>query len=399
MCCDSAQYKIVQKFKRKGELMSTYDDLVSILFKLPDGRSLEEYFKNILLVGKFESTDLQTTVEFPECGVKKYSSYDEVIADFQASSQVAIEANAVFNQKNNTQTTSQIMYLIVVEQTEEESLSEALDKAKAYDGRFAKVVPLSRTAADLKEVASWCSTNDRFCDLAVTDTDDVADIVAGKNNYAYAIFRKTATDPIASAIASTSTCGYFGAKDGSAQFTQLSGILPETYTGSEISDMKTNNIAYYTNVSPIEGGQTDSFGYNWIIGSRMLGGELRQREMIKHYIKKSMGLMALEFFNKKPIYDETGNNLLLSMADKRFRSFQTYNLIVPTTNQQVGYQLNVTPIRVGTNSIMNTDTDAYQKKKFKMTGYYYDAIVGEKVDFTFFVDPSDEDIEQILGEN
>ena len=108
--------------------------------------------------------------------------------------------------------------------------------------------------------------------------------------------------------------------------------------------------------------------------------------------------MALEFFNKKPIYDETGNNLLLSMADKRFRSFQTYNLIIPTTNQQVGYQLNVIPIRVGANSIMNTDTEAYEQKKFKMTGYYYDAIVGEKVDFTFFVDPSDEDIEQILGE-
>ncbi len=378
--------------------MSTYNDLVSILFKLPDGRSLEEYFKNILLVGEFESTDLQTSVEFPESGVKKYSSYDEVIADFQASSQVAIEANAVFNQKNNSQTTSQIMYLIVAQQTEEESLSETLDKAKAYDGRFAKVVPLSRTAADLKEVANWCQTNDRFCDIAVTNTSDVSDIVASGNNYTYAIFRKTATDPIASAVASTSTCGYFGAKDGSAQFTQLSGILPETYTGSEISDMKTKNIAYYTNVSPIEGGQTDSFGYNWVIGSRMLGGELRQREMIKHYIKKSMGLMALEFFNKKPIYDETGNNLLLSMADKRFRSFQTYNLIIPTTNQQVGYQLNVIPIRVGANSIMNTDTEAYEQKKFKMTGYYYDAIVGEKVDFTFFVDPSDEDIEQILGE-
>lgn len=377
--------------------MSVYDNLISILFKLPDGRSLEEYFKNVLLVGKITTDDLEDSVEFPSTGVKKYSSYDEVIADFKPISQIALEANAVFNQKNNTQTTSQVQYLIVAKQDDEQTVSQALDRAKTVDGKFAKVVPVSRAAEDIKSAADWCMTNDRFCDFVVTNVDDVQDIIDGGNNYAYGIFRKSATEPIASAVASTSTCGYFGGKDGSAQFTQLSGILPEVYTGSEISEMNTNNVAYYTNVSPIDGGETESFGYNWVIGSRMLGGELRQRQMIMHYIKKSMGLMALEFFNQKPIYDETGNNLLLTLAEKRFRSFQTYNLVIANTADQTGYELKVTPIRTGSDSIMNTDTEAYNAKKFKLTGYYYDAIVGEKVDFLFYVDPSDEQVEQILG--
>ncbi len=377
--------------------MSVYDNLISILFKLPDGRSLEEYFKNVLLVGKITTDDLEDSVEFPSTGVKKYSSYDEVIADFKPISQIALEANAVFNQKNNTQTTSQVQYLIVAKQDDTQTVSQALDRAKTVDGKFAKVVPVSRAAEDIKSAADWCMTNDRFCDFVVTNVDDVQDIIDGGNNYAYGIFRKSATEPIASAVASTSTCGYFGGKDGSAQFTQLSGILPEVYTGSEISEMNTNNVAYYTNVSPIDGGETESFGYNWVIGSRMLGGELRQRQMIMHYIKKSMGLMALEFFNQKPIYDETGNNLLLTLAEKRFRSFQTYNLVIANTADQTGYELKVTPIRTGSNSIMNTDAEAYNAKKFKLTGYYYDAIVGEKVDFLFYVDPSDEQVEQILG--
>lgn len=377
--------------------MSVYDNLISILFKLPDGRSLEEYFKNVLLVGKITSDDLEDSVEFPSTGVKKYSSYDEVIADFKPISQIALEANAVFNQKNNTQTTSQVQYLIVAKQDDTQTVSQALDRAKTVDGKFAKVVPVSRAAEDIKSAADWCLTNDRFCDFVVTNVDDVQDIIDGGNNYAYGIFRKSATEPIASAVASTSTCGYFGGKDGSAQFTQLSGILPEVYTGSEISEMNTNNVAYYTNVSPIDGGETESFGYNWVIGSRMLGGELRQRQMIMHYIKKSMGLMALEFFNQKPIYDETGNNLLLTLAEKRFRSFQTYNLVIANTADQTGYELKVTPIRTGSDSIMNTDAEAYNAKKFKLTGYYYDAIVGEKVDFLFYVDPSDEQVEQILG--
>ena len=377
--------------------MSVYDNLISILFKLPDGRSLEEYFKNVLLVGKITSDDLEDSVEFPSTGVKKYSSYDEVIADFKPISQIALEANAVFNQKNNTQTTSQVQYLIVAKQDDTQTVSQALDRAKTVDGKFAKVVPVSRAAEDIKSAADWCLTNDRFCDFVVTNVDDVQDIIDGGNNYAYGIFRKSATEPIASAVASTSTCGYFGGKDGSAQFTQLSGILPEVYTGSEISEMNTNNVAYYTNVSPIDGGETESFGYNWVIGSRMLGGELRQRQMIMHYIKKSMGLMALEFFNQKPIYDETGNNLLLTLAEKRFRSFQTYNLVIANTADQTGYELKVTPIRTGADSILNTVPEAYNAKKFKLTGYYYDAIVGEKVDFLFYVDPSDEQVEQILG--
>ena len=379
--------------------MTVYEDLISILFKLPDGRSLEEYFKNVLLVGKITEEDLQESVDFPTTGLAKYSSYDEVIAVFKPASQIAIEANAVFNQKSNTQTTSQIQYLMIAKQDTDGTIAEALDRAKAVDGRFAKVVPLSREAGDIKAVADWCLTNKRFTDFVVTDVDSVADIVSGGNNYAYGIFRKAPNEPIASAVASTSTCGYFGAKDGSAQFTQLSGILPETYTGEEISEMKTNNVAFYTNVSPIDGGQTDGFGYNWIIGSRMLGGELRQRQMIKDYIEKNIGLMALEFFNQKPIYDETGNNLLLSMAQKRFRSFQTYNLVIATNAEQTGFELKVTPIRTGSNSIMNTDVEAYNAKKFKLTGYYYDAIVGEKVDFLFYVDPSDEQIEQLLGED
>lgn len=387
--------------------MTVYDNLISILFKLPDGRSLEEYFKNILLVGEVTASDLKENVTFSATGVKKYASYDEVLEDFLPTSQFAIEANAVFNQKNNSQTTSQVKYLIIANQqtTEVESeevtqtITQALDNAKAVDGRFVKVVPVSRTAADIQEVAAWCLTNDRFCDFVVTDTSSVATIKAALNNYAYGIYRKDVTSPVASAVASTSTMGYFGGKDGSAQFTQLVGILPETYEGSEISDMDSNNVAYYTNVSPIDGGQTENFGYNWIIGSRMLGGALRQREMIKHYIKKSIGLMALEFFNQKPMYDETGNNLLLTMAEKRFRSFQTYNLVIPTVGEQVGFGLKVIPIRVGADSIMNTDVEAYNAKKFKLVGYYYDAIVGEKVDILLYVDPTDEQIEQILGDN
>lgn len=376
--------------------MSIYDDLISILFKLPDGRSLEEYLKNVLLIGKITSNDLKEGKTFPENG-KKYSSYDEVVEDFDSTSQFAVEAEAIFQQKNNTQTTSQIKYLIIFNQKESEQIKAALDRAKAADGKFVKVVPISREADDVTACGEWCLTNKRFMDCVVGNIEDAEALKNSLNNYCYAIYRKTPNTPIASAIASTSTCGYFGGTDGSAQFTQLVGILPETYSGDEVSEMKQNNVAFYSNVSPIDGGQTDSLGYNWVIGSKMLGGELRQRQMIMHYVEKGLGLAVLEFLNTKPTYDEVGNNALYDKATEFFRSCQTYHLIIPTNNEQIGFELKVIPIRNGADSIMNTDVEAYKAKKYKLTGYYYDAIVGEKVDVLLYVDPTDKQIEQILG--
>ena len=165
--------------------MTVYNDLISILFQLPDGRNLEEYFKNILLLSKFSDSDLETGVSFPESGIKKYSTYDEVIADFKATSQTAIEAYGMFSQKNNSQTTSQLKYLIIAKQNSNDTITEALDNAKSVDGRFAKVVPVSRTAEDIQAVASWCMINDRFCDFVVTSVANVENIVNTENNYAY----------------------------------------------------------------------------------------------------------------------------------------------------------------------------------------------------------------------
>lgn len=120
--------------------MTVYDDLISILFKLPDGRSLEEYFKNILLVGKVTADDLQAGAEFPESGLGKYSSYDEVIAVFKPQSQFALEANAAFNQKGNTQTTSQIQYLMIAKQDSDGAvdITEAVDRRESRGRQVCK---------------------------------------------------------------------------------------------------------------------------------------------------------------------------------------------------------------------------------------------------------------------
>ena len=59
--------------------MTVYNDLISILFKLPDGRNLEEYFKNILLLARITEDDLVENYTFPAAGIKKYSTYDELL--------------------------------------------------------------------------------------------------------------------------------------------------------------------------------------------------------------------------------------------------------------------------------------------------------------------------------
>ena len=373
----------------------------SILFKLPDGRSMEDYYKTVALIAPIAAGDLKTGKAFPSSGLFITSSLDAVAEIFEESSQVYKEATAIFNQKSNVQTTSQIKYLFIFEKDENDTYAEALNKAKEINTKFAQVTMTSRTAADIIEVANWCLANKRFLSATIdlTNIADLATLKTGLNNYAYVLARKTAdlTEGIGSAVASTTTKGYFGGTKGSAQFTQLVGITPEHLTDGEIASLDSANIGYYSNVSPVDGAGAEDFGYNWIIGSKMIGGILRQRMMIMDYVEKAMALKSLEFLNTKPGYDEDGNATLWGMLQVLGRSLQTYELIIPDTDEVAGFVFNVKRIRGTADSIQNTDIEAYNGKKYKVYGYYYDKITGEKVDVELVVDPTSMEVENLLA--
>lgn len=379
--------------------MTLLEKFYSILFKMPDGRSMDTYYKSVALIGAIGEDDLEK--ELPTNGLLIASSFDTVKEYFAETSQVYKEANAIFGQKSNAQTTSQIQYLLIFKKDTSDSYAQALDKLKAINTKFAQVAMTSRTAQDIIDVANWCLVNKRFLSATV-NVQNIADLEVlktGLNDYAYIVARKNATltEGIGSAVASTTTKGYFGATDGSAQFTQLVGITPEQYTDSEINTMDSANVAYYTNVSPVDGGGAEDFGYNWVVGSKVTSGQFRQRIMIKDYIEKSLALTCLEFLNKKPSYDEDGNAILWGMLQVKGRSFQTYNLISADTEELDGFMFNVQRIRGTEDSIQNTDIEAYNGKVFKVFGYYYDKLVGEKVKVELTVDPTSQEVEQLLA--
>lgn len=379
--------------------MTLLEKFYSILFKMPDGRSMDTYYKSVALIGAISEDDLKK--ELPTDGLLIASSFDTVKEYFAETSQVYKEANAIFGQKSNAQTTSQIQYLLIFKKDTSDSYEEALDKLKAINTKFAQVAMTSRTAQDIIDVANWCLVNKRFLSATVNvqNIADLESLKTGLNDYAYIVARKNATltEGIGSAVASTTTKGYFGATDGSAQFTQLVGITPEQYTDSEINTMESANIAYYTNVSPVDGGGAEDFGYNWVVGSKVTSGQFRQRVMIKDYIEKSLALTCLEFLNKKPSYDEDGNAILWGMLQVKGRSFQTYNLVSADTEELDGFMFNVQRIRGTEDSIQNTDIEAYNGKVFKVFGYYYDKLVGEKVKVELTVDPTSQEVEQLLA--
>ena len=157
------------------------------------------------------------------------------------------------------------------------------------------------------------------------------------------------------------------------------------------------NIAYYSNVAPVDGAGAEDFGYNWVIGSKMVGGEYRQRMMIKDYVEKALALKTLEFLNTKPGYDENGNATLWGMLQVLGRSLQTYELVIPDTEELAGFVFNVRRIRGSEDSIQNTDIEAYNGKKFQVYGYYYDKLVGEKVEVNLVVDPTSMEVENLLA--
>ena len=47
--------------------------------------------------------------------------------------------------------------------------------------------------------------------------------------------------------------------------------------------------------------------------------------------------------------------------------------------------------------IQENDIEAYNGKKFKVYGYYYDKITGEKVEVNLVVDPTSMEVENLLA--
>lgn len=384
--------------------MSTLlDKFFSIFFKLPDGRSLETYYKTIGMIAEIATADFITGKTFPTEGVITAASMDTVKEYFVESSQIYKDAIGAFYQDSNTQTPADIDYLLIFEKTSDDAtFAAALDRAKDINTVFAQVTTTSRTPADIIDVAGWSLLNKRFLTFT-TDVDDIAELNSlktGLNNYCYGLVRSSAnlTQGIGSAVAATTTRGYFGASAGSAQFTQLVGITPELLSDAKILACDNANLAYYSNVSPLDGAGAEDFGYNWVIGSKMVGGELRQRMMIMDYVDKALALLTLEFLNGKPSYDESGNSTLWGMGQVKFQNFQTYQLV--TNDADVtgipDFVFNVQQIRGSADSIQNTNEEAYKTKSHIVSGYYYDKIASQKVDFYFVVDPTSQEVEQLL---
>ena len=57
--------------------------------------------------------------------------------------------------------------MLVYKKGDDNTYTEALNKAKAINTKFAQVTMTSRTASDIVEVAGWCLLNERFLSATI----------------------------------------------------------------------------------------------------------------------------------------------------------------------------------------------------------------------------------------
>ena len=122
----------------------------SILFKMPDGRSMETYFKSVAMITPVATSDLKSGKTFPADGLLTVSSIDGIAEYFQESSQIYKEAVAKKKKKSNNQTPSQIQYLLVYKKGDDDTYTEALNKAKAINTKFAQVTMTSKKSSYIR---------------------------------------------------------------------------------------------------------------------------------------------------------------------------------------------------------------------------------------------------------
>lgn len=389
--------------------MVSINDFIDVNFTTTDYTSVLPYYKNVLVLSAFEDSDLVSGQTFPATQFKVYSDLDAVGVDFPTSHQVYKEAQSIFTQRSNTGVNASQIDKVVVGQklTADADFAAALTTILGNFGVWAQLVLTDRTEANILNVAAWAETNQRFfypqtADTAVLDgtSGNVAEDLKGFNyRYTMLTVRLAATtdEGLSSGIASIATNGFFGSARSAADFSTITGVTAETYTSTQETNLENNNVAYYSFISPVTGGGGDQFGKRFVFNAVNSSGEVQQRRRIIDFIEKQIQARGLDFLAKKLPYEEQSNSVLLDIIRTEFVGFQTNDLVVEDFETTKGFDITVVPLRGTSDSIQVTDPTTFAARGYKVRGYYFDALVGQKVTVDLTIDPTNNDIQQIIG--
>lgn len=382
--------------------MANISQFVKTSFLIRKATSLAIFFSNVGYLCTATNDDFVSGYSLPTNKIINIATIEGLKEVFKSDTQYYKDIETFLTQKGNLRPNKSganevIVYVGTL--AEEEDYGNLVDEFISVNADFARLAIDSRNVVDIFAAAKKAQANDvRFIaqTSSSTITSDKSENIASQMN-ALSLdlvdidFHSDDTEPLAMADAAVSTQEIMGSVGD--LYSQFTNVTPKKYTETEEANLNNLYVSFYTTVAFKDGGSLDNYAQKLLLGGYTITGEDRKRRDIRYYFDKKLKAAGLDFLATKPAYTDGQANVLNQIFASILIEGQNNNLIAPDTVDSKGNIVKGFEIRpIYPSDLRNSDESAYNAKRFKEVGYYYDALTGREVEINFLVDPKDYDI-------
>lgn len=371
--------------------MISIDKLVEIGFTLPQATDISAYLSNAGYVGDFTSSDLVSGYNMPANKVVVISNIGELDSIFVPGTKYYNDLSVLLMQKNNAKPNqSRINQVVVFQKTDEDDIASAFTALMNLNANFSQLYISSSLKADIVAVAAKAEVSGRLFIAQTSDEDvasgtvgNVAETLAAKNYTNTKLITHIDSESLKGALVGVMANPYLGSVGD--LYSQFSGVTPQNYDSTSMSNFDKNNVGYYSYVNAISGVGVEQYAKKIFYGNKQVNGEITKRRYIRFTIDLLLKFKVLDFLAKKLSYQESSNSILEENLKSVLIGCQSNDLIVQDSEDTNGFYLKCMPIaKVKT----NYPTD-YSNQVYHAQGWYIDALTGTKVIIDLTVNPSD----------
>lgn len=371
--------------------MISIDKLIEIGFTLPQATDISAYLSNAGYVGDFTSSDLVSGYNMPANKVVVISNIGELDSIFVPGTKYYNDLSVLLMQKNNAKPNqSRINQVVVFQKTDEDDIASAFTALMNLNANFAQLYISSSLKADIVAVAAKAEVSGRLFIAQTSDEDvasgtagNVAETLAAKNYTNTKLITHIDSESLKGALVGVMANPYLGSVGD--LYSQFSGVTPQNYDSTSMSNFDKNNVGYYSYVNAISGVGVEQYAKKIFYGNKQVNGEITKRRYIRFTIDLLLKFKVLDFLAKKLSYQESSNSILEENLKSVLIGCQSNDLIVQDSEDTNGFYLKCMPIaKVKT----NYPTD-YRNQVYHVQGWYIDALTGTKVIIDLTVNPSD----------
>lgn len=299
--------------------------------------SIDGYFKNLAIVGRFENTDLLEGQTFDTSGVEVYESLAGIGEKFPTTSQIYKCARDVFTQKTNTGMNKSAVEKVAICQVlpTDADIESALIRI-GYPDAYHWVL-VGNDDDDIKSFMLYFADKRKIAHAqtneaeVLTDTqvvtedepvDNIAKYLANKNTKGVLYYHFETEEFLNGAMGAIHCFGVPGRIAG--VFDKPTGITQDTLTDNQKSKLDKNNVNYYTPYI----GQAGSYMTRVLTaGGNMCNGEEIQQQVILDRIILNLQSAGMDALQMKIPYDDRGGAVLEGKLKAVLKQLQNEELI------------------------------------------------------------------------